>query len=124
MYHITPDGPGNCSATIGTCPYGKPVDHFDNIADAQRFYEKQMFEQNGKLTSATKKSVSARYAAKSLKLTGTDKTIADLKIIKQKPIRNTKKDFIKKHNHILTPVSQREQAELKHIQGVLANFKK
>lgn len=124
MYHITPDGPKTCSATIGACHYGKPVDHFDNIADAQRFYEKQMFKQNGTLTSATKKSVSARYAAESLKLTGTDKIISDLKIIKQRPVRDTKKDFIKKHNHILTPVSQREQTELKHIQGVLASFKK
>lgn len=123
MLHITPNGPMPCGVTVGTCPYGKPVDHFDNVADAQRFYEQKMFKENRTLKSTTKKSLSSRRAAESLKLTGTDKVIADFKLMKKASKINSKKEFMKKNDHILTPVSDREKAHLKQMNKVLATIK-
>jgi len=123
MYHITPDGPKPCTATIGTCKYGKPVSHFDNISDAQRFYEKRMFEENGHIVSATKKSLSARKAAQSKELTGKEKAIADLKAFKQKQKhKNLEQDFIKKHDHMIYPINEPEKTRVRKMRKILNAF--
>lgn len=122
MYHLTPDGPKTCTATIGQCKYGKPVNHFDNIADAQRFYEKKMFEENGRLHTTTKKSLSERKALKALEPTGKDKTIADFKKFKEMSKTNKPKAFVKNYDHVLTPVSAKEKREVQKIQAVLKAF--
>jgi hypothetical protein len=44
-FHINTKGePGSCSATINSCPYGGPNEHYDSKETARSAYEKTMAE--------------------------------------------------------------------------------
>lgn len=58
MYHITDDGPRRCSATIGSCPYGKQAgNHFADQVSAQQEYETRLVNQYGTLGASVAKKV-------------------------------------------------------------------
>lgn len=49
-YHITDNGPRPCSTTPDKCPYGREGgEHYDNIAEAQTHFEKDMESKHGLL---------------------------------------------------------------------------
>lgn len=50
IYHITPDGPKTCTATVGSCKYGKKNGkHYESQAEAFVDYEKQLVDKYGTL---------------------------------------------------------------------------
>lgn len=52
-YHITPDGPDECHAEHGQCPFARAGGaHFEKFEEAQRVYEEQMSAEHGLLSSA------------------------------------------------------------------------
>ena len=68
LYHVGPSGPDICRVTVGHCPYGNSKlannGHFDNIADAQIFFEADMTAKYGsfgtKIADETKRSINYR----------------------------------------------------------------
>jgi hypothetical protein len=58
VYHITDDGPRRCSATVGSCPYGKKAgNHFADQQNAQKEYESRLVSQYGALGASVAKKV-------------------------------------------------------------------
>lgn len=48
-YHVSPNGPRLCKATVKGCPYGSDDAHFSTQAEAQAAYEQKMAEAFGTL---------------------------------------------------------------------------
>lgn len=65
-YHVSPEGPRRCRATIEECPYeeaGQP--HFDTQTEAQQYYDETMQEKFGVAPSMSKTEAARQkvYAA-------------------------------------------------------------
>lgn len=54
-YHLTADGPKECHATIGPCPY-RETPHFSNLLEAEQAYSDQFSQKPHKKTFAPEKS--------------------------------------------------------------------
>lgn len=59
LYHITPDGPKRCVASIGSCKYSSSgSNHFDTVAEAQAVYESDLSKKYGVIGQRIAKKVS------------------------------------------------------------------
>jgi hypothetical protein len=52
--HISPEGPGRCTARPGNCPFGGDENHFSTIAEARSAYQERLESAYRTLTTVTK----------------------------------------------------------------------